>query len=205
MNEKKIILGARIASMILTPFYLPVVGMMAVFLFSYLSTFPWKLKLSIILTVYLFTVYLPTALIRFYRKVKGWTQTQIGLKERRVVPYLISIFCYLICYILMVYLHLPHLITSLLVVALVIQIICAIINIRWKISTHTAGVGGALGGLMAYSFLLSFNPLWWMCLILIIAGVVGTSRIILRQHSLMEVSAGLMLGIVSAFFTIILI
>ena len=60
MSEKNIIMTARIVSMLLTPFYLPVVGVLAIFVFSYLSTFPWQFKISLVLMVYLFTVLIPT-------------------------------------------------------------------------------------------------------------------------------------------------
>lgn len=205
MNEKNIILTARIASMLLTPFYLPVVGILAIFIFSYLSMFPWQVKLSLILMVYLFTVLIPSLLIHLYRQYHGWTLLQLGQKERRMVPYVISILCYFTCFYVMNLLHLPHLITSILIVALVIQILCAIINVWWKISTHTAAIGGVLGALLAFSFMLSFNPVWWLCLVIIASGIVGSSRIILRQHTLTQVTAGFFLGIISAFFTIILI
>lgn len=192
-------------SMLLTPFYLPVVGVLAIFVFSYLSTFPWQFKISLVLMVYLFTVLIPTLLIHIYRQYHGWTLIQLGQKERRMMPYAISILCYFGCFYIMNLLHLPHLITSVLVVALVIQVLCAIINVWWKISTHTAGIGGVLGGLIAFSVVLSFNPIWWFCLTIIASGVVGSSRIILRQHTLTQVTAGFFLGLVSAFVTIMII
>ena len=40
-REKNIILAARVVSMLFTPFYLPMVGLMALFVFSYLSLMPW--------------------------------------------------------------------------------------------------------------------------------------------------------------------
>lgn len=40
MKEKNIILTARIMSMIFTPFYLPMVGLIALFIFSYMSLLP---------------------------------------------------------------------------------------------------------------------------------------------------------------------
>ena len=205
MSEKNIILTARIASMLLTPFYLPVLGILAIFIFSYLSMFPWQVKLSLVVMVYLFSVLIPTVLIHLYRQYHGWSLLQLGQKERRMVPYAISIICYFGCFYLMNLLHMPHLITSILIVALVIQILCAIINVWWKISTHTAAIGGVLGALLAFSFMLSFNPVWWLCLVIVASGVVGSSRIILRQHSLTQVTAGFFLGTLSAFFTIILI
>ena len=45
MKEKNIILTARIMSMLFTPFYLPLVGLVALFLFSYMSLLPLAYKL----------------------------------------------------------------------------------------------------------------------------------------------------------------
>ena len=63
MKEKNIILTARIMSMLFTPFYLPLVGLVALFLFSYMSLLPLAYKLPMLLTVYLFTILLPSVLI----------------------------------------------------------------------------------------------------------------------------------------------
>ena len=40
----------------------------------------------------------------------------------------------------------------------------------WKISTHTAAIGGVTGSLIAFSLLFNFNPMWWACLTLIVSG-----------------------------------
>ena len=191
--------------MLLTPFYLPVMGILAIFFFSYLSMFPWQFKVSLVVMVYLFTVFIPTVLIHLYRQYQGWTLLQLGQKERRMVPYAISILCYFSCFYLMNLLHLPHLITSILIVALVIQMLCAVINVWWKISTHTAAIGGVTGSLLAFSLLFNFNPMWWLCLTLIVSGMVGSSRMILRQHSLEQVASGFFLGIICSFITIIVV
>ena len=50
--------------MIFTPFYLSLVGLIALFTFSYLSIAPWGYKLQVLGMVYLFTILLPTLLIR---------------------------------------------------------------------------------------------------------------------------------------------
>ncbi|EFB93472.1 MAG: hypothetical protein E6507_02820 [Prevotella bivia] len=203
MNVKTIILAARIISMLLTPFYLSVVGVLAIFSFSYLSMFPWQAKLSLVLLTYAFTVLIPSILIHLYRQYHGWTLFQLGHREKRMIPYVISILCYSLCLYIMDWLHLPHLLTAILTAALVIQILCAIINVWWKISTHTAAIGGVTGSLIGFSFLFSFNPMWWLCLVILLSGLVGSSRIILRQHSLSQVSMGYFLGIASSYLTII--
>lgn len=199
MKEKQIILTARIMSMIFTPFYLPLVGLVALFIFSYMSMLPMLYKLPMLITVYVFTVLLPSVLIHTYRHFQGWTSRELGKKERRIVPYLISILCYFGCFFLMEYRNTPRVMSIILVAALAIQMVCAFINIWWKISTHTAAIGGVAGALLAYSIIFGFNPMWWLCIVLILAGMVGTARMILRQHSLSQVVVGFFVGLICAF------
>lgn len=203
MKEKNIILTARVLSMVFTPFYLPLVGLMALFIFSYMSLLPWQYKLMVLGLVYIFTILLPSIFIHLYRRYQGWDLIELGTRERRMVPYVISILCYFGCYYLMTMLHIPSFMARILLAALLIQIVCAVINVWWKISTHSAAIGGVAGAIVAFSFLFSFNPNWWLCVVLIIAGMVGSSRIILRQHSLAQVLTGFLVGLVLGFFTII--
>ena len=181
-------------SMIFTPFYLPIVGLIALFIFSYMSLLPMMYKLVMLAMVYLLTVVAPSLLIHLYRLCQGWTSHELGRKERRLVPYIISIVCYFACFFWMEYRNTPRVISIIVVVALTIQMVCALINIWWKISTHTAAIGGVAGGLVSYSIAFSFNPLWWLCFVLILAGAVGTARMILRQHSLSQVVTGFLVG-----------
>ena len=202
MKEKNIIFTARLMSMIFTPFYLPIVGVIALFIFSYMSLLPMMYKLVMLAMVYLLTVVAPSLLIHLYRLCQGWTSHELGRKERRLVPYIISIVCYFACFFWMEYRNTPRVISIIVVVALTIQMVCALINIWWKISTHTAAIGGVAGGLVSYSIAFSFNPLWWLCFVLILAGAVGTARMILRQHSLSQVVTGFLVGAACAILVI---
>lgn len=201
-RERQVILAARILSMLFTPFWLPIIGLMALFLFSYMSIFPWYYKLQVLMLVYLFTILLPTALIRSYRRYHGWTLIELGHREKRMIPYLISIACYCCCVYIMHRLHMPHFMAAIVVAALTVQIVCAIINVWWKVSEHTAAIGGMGGALFAFAEYLNFNPVWWMSLIFLVAGMVGTSRMILRQHSLGQVVGGFWIGFLFAAFAV---
>ena len=202
-REKSIILTARVVSLVFTPFYLPVVGLTALFVFSYMNQMPWVYKIQVLTMVYLLTVVMPTVLIHLYRRYQGWSLIQLGTKERRMVPYVISILCYFSCIYLMDYLHIPHFMSNIVGAALFIQIVCALINVWWKISTHTAAIGGVAGALFVFGEYFSFNPVWWLCLVMALAGVLGTSRMILRQHSLSQVIAGFFVGLVCTIIGII--
>ena len=189
--------------MLFTPFYLSIVGIALLFLFSYLNMFPWSYKIQVLLMVYLFTVMLPSLLIHVYRRYQGWNLIELGHREKRMIPYILSIISYFTCVYVMERLHMPHFMGSIIVAALAVQIVCALINIWWKISTHTAAIGGVAGALFAFSYYLGFNPVWWLCLVIIVAGMVGTSRMILRQHSLSQVVGGFGIGFLCAAVSIL--
>ena len=190
-REKQFILAARIVSMVFTPFYLPFMGMVILFVFSYLSMFPWAYKLQVLTLVYLFTILLPTLMIHLYRRYQGWNLIELGHRERRMVPYAISIICYYTCVYVMQRLHMPHFMSNIVVAGLLVQIVCA------------AAIGGVGGALFAFSVYLMFNPVWWFCLVFLAAGLVGTSRMVLRQHTLGQVVGGFWIGFVCAAVAIL--
>lgn len=203
MKEKELVFAAKVLSVIFTPFYLPIVALVGLLAFSYLSLLPWMYKIFLLLMFWVFTVFLPTTLINVYRRYRGWTFRQLGNRERRAIPYIISILSYMLCCYIMAATHVPRFMGSILIAALVIQIACAATNIFIKISTHTAAIGGVTGAIIAFSLIFSFNPVWWLCVTLILSGMVGTSRMVLRQHSLHEVLTGFFLGMVCAFVSVL--
>lgn len=205
MREKRIIFAAKVLSVVFTPFYLPLLGLAILLAFTYLSLLPFMYKLLLLLAFWVFTVFVPTMLIRLYRRYQGWSLFEIGNRERRVIPYVISIVSYLFCYYLMSAAHVPHFMGVVLMAALVIQVVCAMVNLFIKISTHTAAIGGVVGAIASFSLILGFNPVWWLCLAVFIAGLVGTSRMILRQHTLREIVLGFLVGVVCSFVSVALL
>ena len=59
------------------------------------------------------------------------------------------------------------------------------------------------GALQAFAIIFGFNPLGWLCVVIILGGMVGSSRMILRQHSLRQVCYGFLLGLVVAYTVIL--
>ena len=64
-------------SILFTPFYLPIVGLIALFAFSYMALLPWTYKLEVLLLVYIATIFIPTVLIHLYRRYQGWTLIEL--------------------------------------------------------------------------------------------------------------------------------
>jgi membrane-associated phospholipid phosphatase len=202
-KEKGFIYAARTVSLIFTPFYLPLMGLVVLFTFSYLSLLPIGYRLLVMAMVYFFTILLPTFLIHIYRRFQGWSLLELGQKRRRMVPYVLSILSYALCLWVLYSLHIYHFVSSIVFGALVVQIVCAVINIWWKISTHTAAIGGVAGALFVFAEIFGFNPVWWFCLVFMVAGLLGSARMYLRQHTLGQVVAGFGIGFVCATLGII--
>lgn len=89
---------------------------------------------------------------------------------------------------------------------------CFFINLFNKISLHTAGIGGFLAGIFIVkqhytyeTFILSLgesmnfeiNTNVLLLLVIIIAGIIGTSRLILDAHKPQDIYGGYLVGIAS--------
>ncbi len=204
MKNRYLVRTAQCISLIFSPFYLPVLAFVVLFFFSYLNYTSWAYSLTVILTVYLFTVLLPELGIFVYRRLNGWTRRELSRRERRIVPYILSIASYAILLGLMDYLRMPRFTLGIVAGALGIQIACALINPWVKVSTHAAASGGLAGALMAVSIMLQYNLTSWLCLSILLSGVVCTARLILRQHTLAELGIGVVTGFMVGFLTLLL-
>lgn len=66
--DKTLIRTAQITSWILTPFSIPFLAFLVLFLFSYLRIMPLQYKLIVLGIVYCFTILMPTITIFLFRK-----------------------------------------------------------------------------------------------------------------------------------------
>lgn len=197
---KTLLITARIFSSVFRPSYFPTVGMLLLVLFfPYLNQFPLSFKLWLLSVTYIFTLCLPALGIFIYRRLHGWSRSELRKQHKRIVPYTISICCYICLMHILHASHMPHFITAIISISLLIQCSCIIINVWWKVSLHAAGSGGAIGAIVGYSDiytpLFGFNPLRWLSLAILVSGCVMTSRMILRQHTLAQVLGGTLIGI----------
>ena len=207
-NERPdaLFVAARIISMVFTPFMVPFVAFCLLFLFTYLRIMPWGYKITVLALVYCFTILLPMLGIYLFQKINGWGVRELGHREKRFIPYGLTILSYMACLLTMYRIHLPRYMSGIIVATLMCMVLCTAINTKWKVSTHMASSGLMVGGLLSYSLIFQFNPVDWLCFFILLAGMLGSARIIVRQHSLNEVAcgflAGLLCGVVGILFII---
>ena len=197
--DKTMLRVARITSMVFTPFSIPFLSFLVLFLFSYLRIMPLQYKLIVLGVVYCFTILMPTITIFLFRKINGFASQELSERKKRYIPILLTIISYVFCLLMMRRLNIPWYMTGIILASLVVSVICIIVNIKWKLSEHMAGMGGIIAGLISFSALFGYNPVAWLCLFILIAGILGSARIVLGHHSLGEVLFGFIIGFLCAF------
>ena len=196
IEEKTLIRVARMVSAVFTPFSIPFLAFLILFLFSYLSIMPIQYKLIVLGIVYCFTIMIPVLAIFIFKKINGFSAQELGERKKRYVPFFLTITSYVFCLLMMNRLNIPWYMSGIILAALIMMVICIVVNLKWKLSEHMAGAGAVIGGLVAFSALFGYNPVWWLCLFILVAGVLGTARIILGHHTLGEVMGGFAVGFI---------
>jgi hypothetical protein len=179
--DRTLIRVAQIISAIFTPFSIPFLAFLILFLFSYLHIMPLAYKLIVLGVVYCFTILMPTITIFVFRKVNGFSPADLTERKRRFIPFLLTILSYILCLFMMHRLNIPWYMTGII---------------------HMAGMGAIVGGLISFSALFGYNPVSWLCLFILIAGILGTARIILQHHTLGEVSTGFLVGLICSLMVL---
>lgn len=90
--------------------------------------------------------------------------------------------------------RMPFFLSTVIMSGLLIQIVCALINLKIKISTHAAASGGVIGMIIAFSLVFRFDATFWICWAILLSGAVCSSRMILKMHNYSELLFGVIVG-----------
>ncbi|MGL5272942.1 MAG: hypothetical protein ACRC8J_05600 [Phocaeicola sp.] len=204
-NERLIIRGASLLSRLFSPFMIPFIAFFSLFFFTYLRILPTSYKITVLSLVFSFTIIMPVLGIYIHNKINGWTLHILGKREKRYMPYILTIISYSACLMTMYRLQLPRYITGIIMASLICIVFCFVSNFWWKISTRVTSGGLMVGGLLSYSFIFKFNPLLWLSVFILLSGFLGSARIVLKQQSLLEIFVGFILGLLCGILGILFI
>jgi hypothetical protein len=194
-----------ILSAIFHPLLIPLFAFGLLFVFTYLNIMPIQYIAFVLSIVATFTLLAPLLFISLYKRMNHLSMEDLSERKKRFIPYILTMMSYATCLLTMYKMHFPYYFSSIIVAALMSLIICTLLNFRWKISIHLAGCGLLISGLIAYSFLFYFNPVWWLCGLILLSGFQGTARISYHQHTLFEIFAGFIVGMFCGIIGILFI
>lgn len=191
---------SHVISTVFQPLLMPTYGIMLLFVYTYFGVIYSHQFWQIVSPVILFSFAIPAILIFLLFRMGIISDLSLKVRRERFYPYLITLLSYSAMIVFYYRMHMPRWFMMIMAASVAIMIIAIFITLLWKISAHMFGIGGLIGGAMAVSFYVErSNPYYMFMGLFIIAGLVGTSRLILRRHTLSQVIAGFLLGFLVSF------
>ena len=190
---------AKIISFLFHPLLMFTYGVGLAMTCTFLSVYPPKMKALIIGGTFLSTAIFPAVFISLLVWSGAASDLELTNRKERVLPYLIFLCSALACVYFLRRLLLPIWLLGMMIGACVALLLTLGINCFWKISAHSIGIGGLIGGMMGVARILMINPYWAFIGAILVAGLLGTSRILLKKHTPMQVYAGFCLGFICTF------
>ena len=204
-SVNKLIAGvARFMSTALTPLLMPTYGIFLILWVSVLCLLPYGSRVAVLLVCMGITCIVPLIFLSVLRHFSLIKDLHVNVREQRLFPYLFTALCYgVAAYYLYSSCHAPQWCVMFMVGSAITVILMALINLKWKVSAHMAGIGGVIG--LIYQIhvqgLSAFDLLWLLCLSIIVAGLLVSSRLILKRHDIWQVLVGAVVGFLCVSLT----
>ena len=192
---------SKIISALFSPILVPTYGLAIAGTLTILHLLPVSLIWTAVGITFVITCLVPvTAIMAMYRT--GYIKDP-GLNERteRTIPYIVTALCYAGCGFFLYKANAPFWLPMFFAGGGVACVINIIVNRWWKISAHAAGMGGlvALMFRIIASHYALYNLNVWLSVMIIVAGMVMTSRVYLKRHTLWQVLAGFANGFICVY------
>ena len=196
--------AAQLISYLFHPLIMPSVGLLIILNSgTYLSLLDPTAKRAIMFVMALGTLIFPLMMLPVlqYRSLVMKNE-QVATKGEQLVPQIIILILYIITFIYFKRLPLSQVIHAYVLSVTGTFLIVLVLNLRFRVSIHTAALGGVTGLIFALIFLYE-TPLQGLLMLSFLAsGLVGSSRLVQGDHW-GEVLSGFLLGLVVVMLTIL--
>ena len=188
---------AHIFSIAFIPLLIPTYAIIIALWGTYLDFTSLSTRLTVVAVVFAFTTMLPAIFI--YLMFRMGFIKDAGLNERtdRFIPIIITSISYIGIAFYLNRINAPEWLSLFMIATALGALTMLFVSLRWKISGHAMGVGG----LCAFIFILCYrnytmsDSIWLFVASVIVAGIVCSSRLILKRHTLAQVVAGFFNGV----------
>jgi len=188
--------AARFLSLVFHPLLLPTYAFAMIilsqpFLFAAYDGGEWVLVVRVFVNTFVFPVLCLFLLWRL-----GWLKSfEAATREERIVPYIAIGTLYMWTFITFRKSPEPQVLNVVLLGSCLALFACFFANIFSKISIHAAGFGCLMVLAFLNTWFAAYDVRWLLLVVVLVAGLVGSSRLYLRSHTLKEVMTGFLVGI----------
>lgn len=189
---------AKTVSVVFHPVIIPLYTIFIIFnsgsLFSFI---PDSIKNFSYLIVLVSTLLLPLSILPLLKFQKLISSYNLVDRKERIIPIILSIIFYFMGFYLMTKIPMTNIIQSFYKAMMIAILGVAIVSLYWKISIHMTSMGGLLAVATFINIYYQSNSFIWTILILILSGIMGSSRLLLGRHKPSQVYVGYLWGFTS--------
>ncbi len=188
---------ASTISYIFNPLIMPTLGVFIMFSTNTLMVYqPPEVKRAVYLIVFLSTFVLPFSFIPFFLYNKLISGIMMRKRKERIIPLIVTSVMYIFAAFLIYRIPVAVFLKKFVIAVTINVLLVLLISLRWKISVHMVGIGGLVGLVFSLSLYENNNILYYFITTIILAGLIGSSRLQLKAHNPPQVYAGFLQGLI---------
>ncbi len=197
---------ADVISAVFSPLMIPTYGL--VILLCVLGiNYDVPLPTSLVITgvVFILTGVLPFIIIRSMVSLKRAKNMDLTDRRERTLPFIAAFALYVVAILYLYRVNLPLWMLAFMIGGAITLVIATIVSRWWKISAHSAAMGGLTAVAAVSSLMLPVGGMTLLCGVLTASGLVATSRLLLGAHTPAQVYAGWSCGFLCVLLSMFLI
>lgn len=158
-------------------------------------------RFKLILIVFALTCIFPMITIAVLHNFKIIKDKKLISRKERIIPYITGTLYYAVAVYHVIYTHEPQWLVMFFAGGALACLVSTIVNLWWKISAHMAGMGGLLALLwqidaMNLEVVDKPHMMIYILIAIFLCGLLGTARLLLKRHTLPQIIAGFLNGLI---------
>lgn len=203
-----IITASNVLSIIFSPLFVPVYAYITALSVTQLHMVAASTRAVTTLVVASLVSIVPLVVLLIMKAARRISDIDISNRRQRTLPMLLIFVCYILAAVYIRAIHAPAWLVLYFISGIVSVIVLGLITalVKWKISMHGAGAGNLIGIFVAMQKLgvAEHSMLGLITAAILVAGLVGSARIVLRKHTLTQVFAGITVSALITYFMMML-
>ena len=192
--------AAHVLSLLLHPVWMPTLALVLAFRIDPHLTFTISTEGQ---RVVLGMVFVMTALFPIASMLMLWrsgliSELAMPRRSERIMPYLLTLVYFGMAYYLLR--RTPNSSATLSLFTGICLALAAnlLLTLRWKVSLHMTGIGGLIGMVLGLMVVHGVRTPW-LPVLLLLAGALGTARLLVTDHTPAQVYLGAVIGMAATF------
>lgn len=194
---------AYLISVILHPAFITIYGIALLFVYTDFQYIFASQVERFMYPVIIFSCLIPVSSLFIFKRAGYISDYSLSKKGERFLPLIVTLMSYLGLFFYFYQAGLFSWFLAVLLVPIFLLLIVGVINIYWKISAHMTSMGALIGTVLSVSYnIKGLNPYILFIILIILAGALGVSRLILKRHTPAQVYWGFVIGLVLSYITV---